>query len=357
MENNNRHLFGSALTGRGFVSYWRSHFEDFRLLYLLNGGTPAVQSLTIRLLGLALADRGFGVNYFHRAEYPRFLEGLTVPSRAAGVLSGGHPCAREGVFPPHLEVLDVALPGAPGGLSEGALGPGLNEALRLLQAAGETYERIRRRGGEPVDEGAVAARAAGWIEELRVGKPLLRHYFAGSVAAGGVRDFISHLSGFCRKRYVLRGAPGAGAVAVREVLIQALSRGCPVDACHSWINPGDLVLLLLPENGVAVVDGTCGYEPELLPGDVVWELESNLRAGAGALQREGARWQELNALLDEAGQILEASAEHLEKGAVYPPEEEVQKIVSRMVGAIAVPEGRRAASAVRVAQERREICL
>jgi hypothetical protein len=146
-------------------------------------------------------------------------------------------------------------------------------------------------------------------------------------------------------------------VAVREVLIQALSRGCPVDACHSWINPGDLVLLLLPENGVAVVDGTCGYEPELLPGDVVWELESNLRAGAGALQREGARWQELNALLDEAGQILEASAEHLEKGAVYPPEEEVQKIVSRMVGAIAVPEGRRAASAVRVAQERREICL
>lgn len=75
------------------------------------------------------------------------------------------------------------------------------------------------------------------------------------------------------------------------------------------------------------------------------------------MQREGARWQELNALLDEAGQILEASAEHLEKGVVYPLEEEVQGIISRMVRAIAVPEGRRAASAVRVAQERREICL
>lgn len=335
MESRNRHVFASALTGRGFVSYWQSHFVDLKRLFLLNGGTPAVQSLALRLLGPALADRGCRVDYFHRAEYPHFLEGLMVPSLAAGVLSGDHPCAREGVFPPHLKVLGVDLPGRSGRLPDGRTCPGFAEAVRLVQSAGEMHERLCRGFRAQMDGEAVAARAAGWVQELRERTPYLRHYFAGSVAAGGVADFIDHLSGLCRKRYILRGAPGTGAVAMREILIQALSRGFLVDACHSWINPSDLVMLILPEIGVAVVDGTCGCDPEPLPGDVVRELEYGLKTAA-TFRGEGKKWENINALLDEAGQILDASREHLEKGDLYPTEEEIQVIISRILKEITV---------------------
>jgi len=53
------------------------------------------------------------------------LEGLTVPSKAVGVLSREHPYAVQVFFPPHLNVVVVKLPGD------------MRSAVSLIQSAGE----------------------------------------------------------------------------------------------------------------------------------------------------------------------------------------------------------------------------
>lgn len=322
MEIKNRHIFASALTGRGFVTYWQELFMDCRFLFLLKGGSLQVESLILRLLGLALSDRGCHVNYFHRAEDPLVLEGLLVPSLAVGVLAAEHPAAREGAFLEHLVVKIVNLPGVAVCSSDHYLPSWPEKAVGKLQH--HPFCRDCR------DEEVTAAGAVGWVQELQERKPYLKRYFAGSITAGGVVDFIDHITGFCRKRYILQGKPGASAAVMREILIDALSRHFLVEAFHSWINPADLVVLVFPEIGVAVVDGTCGCNLKHLPGDTVLEIGEKWKTG-GIFCGETEKQDDVKYILTEAGQLLESSQKDLDSGECCFTEEEINPIVTALL--------------------------
>lgn len=331
MKIKNRHFFASALTGRGFLSYWNEIFVELKRLYLLNGSTPAGQSLLIRLLGLEMADRGCQVHYFHRPEDPLVLEGLTVPSMTFGVLTGDHPYASRKFFPSHLKVVAVELPNGSEELPTNRMNQSREQAVRLVQSAREIQDEICRgyRARVQVGEKDVAAKAAGWVQELNERRSYLRHYFAGSVAVGGAVEFLKHPPGICRKRYVIKGAPETGSVVMQEILIQALSCRFLVEAFHSWINPSDMVLLILPEIGVYVIDGTCCCDFLPLPGDAVWDLGED--DAAGMFRGEEKKRDEIKSLLAEAGQALDASREKLETGDLYLTEQEIQQIISRII--------------------------
>lgn len=289
---------------------------DCRFLFLLKGGIPQAQSLVFRLLGLALADRGRQVDYFHHPADPLLLEGVLVPSLAAGVLTAAHPAARELPFLQHLVVKEVDLPGGTVCLADHK-----EPFSSVLQIASGISRHLCPNLRAQLDEEVVAARAVGWVQELQEKEPYIKHYFAGTTAAEGVVCFIDHITGPYRKRYLLQGAPATGAVVMQDILIDALSRHFFVEVFHSWINPADLVVLVFPEIGVSVVDSTCGCKLKPLPDDVIWEKGETLRV-SGIFRGD---------LPAETGKLLESSQKVLENDGRYLTEEELKPVVTMLI--------------------------
>lgn len=315
----NRHYFASAFTARGYLSFWTDHFQELKRLYLLQGNTPGKHSLVLRSLGLALADRGYSVNYYHRAEDHLMVEGLTVPSLGFGVLSGNHPYAVKKFFPAHLETVVVELPGSAVPNSVSTI---YERVIKFVKSARDIY----------YSGGWIRSAAAGqcavnfWIEEFREKPSCLRHYFAGSVS-GGLNlpgDFID----CCKKRYLIKGPLGSGVSVMHDILVEALSRRYTVEAYHSIIEPTDLVVLFIPEIRVAVINGTCCYNDlSLLSGDTVWDLGK----GVLAPNCSGTSYEEIKLKLAAAGKELDKYYKELEKGEVYLTAEDINAIISRII--------------------------
>ncbi len=315
----NRHFFASAFTGRGYLSFWTDHFQELKRLYLLQGNTPGKHSLVLRSLGLALTDRGYSVNYYHRAEDHLMVEGLTVPSLGFGVMSGNHPYAVQKFFPAHLEIVIVELPGSavPNNMSTI-----YERVLKIVKSAREVYYSGSRTSSKAVEQWD----ANFWIEEFKEKPSCLRHYFAGSVT-GGLNlpgDFFE----CCKKRYLIKGSLGSGVSVMRDILVEALSRSYTVEAYHSIIEPSDLVVLFIPEIRLAIINGTCCYnELSLLSGDTVWYL------GKGVLVPtfSGTSYENIKLKLATAGRELDKYYKQLEKGELYLTAEEISAIISRII--------------------------
>ena len=312
----NRHFFASAFTGRGYLSFWTDHFQELKRLYLLQGNTPGKHSLVLRSLGLALTDRGYSVNYYHRAEDHLMVEGLTVPSQGFGVMSGNHPYAMQKFFPAHLETVIVELPGSPVPNNVSTI---YERVLKFVKSAREAYHA----GGWTRSTASEQYAANFWIEEFQDKPSCLRHYFAGSVSGGLNFPFDS-----CKKRYLIKGPLGSGASVMRDILVEALSRRYTVEAYHSIIEPSDLVVLFIPEILVAVVNGTCCYnELSLLSGDTVWDLGKGVQVASCS----GTSYEEITLKLAAAGKELDEYYKKLEKGEVYLTAEEINAIISRII--------------------------
>jgi hypothetical protein len=326
MRQKNRHYLASALTGRGFLSYWPERFKELKRLYLFQGNTVYGQSLIIRLLGLALEDRGMHINYFHRAEDPMVLEGMIIPSKGFGVLSRDHPCAHLNSFP-SLEVKTVELPGE-SVLSEASMALGNQKVGQLLHSARKIYNSRCSGHGVQLDAGVIN-KASAWIKELQERGVALKHFFAGSVTVQGEVEFLHHLLKHCRKRYLLKGATGSGAIVMQEILIEALSYSYAVEVFLSWIDPIQRVALFIPEIQVAVVDMTCYYKDlSPLPEDVVWDLGGTQTAAY--CQQAGRKVQKLKSFLAEIGGALDASFEEGKKG-LYFTEDDINDIISQLL--------------------------
>ncbi len=323
MENKNRHYSASALTGRGFLSYWTELFKKINKLYLLRGNTLSGQSLTIRLLGLALADRGLPVNYFHRAEDLMILEGLIAPSRSFGVLSYNHPSVGVKSFPSDLDVIVVELSGEQQKILN------YEKVERLLTQAREIHNSYCLHGnGVPLDQGTFE-KIGGWVNEIPGGESFLSHYFAMGTTMLGEMGFCEQFLGDCKRRYLIKGAPGTGAVVMREILIKALSYGYRTEVFHSWIEPLNWVVVYFPETLIAVVDTTCCYRDIIpLEQDTIWELSDD--RGAVDPQVVASKVQEIKICIQETAIALDDLRQQ-EKGSPCLKGEEINAIISRVL--------------------------
>ncbi|NPV29132.1 MAG: hypothetical protein HPY58_05610 [Firmicutes bacterium] len=324
MQVRNKHVFASSLTSRGFFSYWDEILQDLKYVYLLKGSSPAGKSLFLRLLGLALADRGYQVEYFHKPEDHMTLEGVVVRSLGAAVLDGlpfGLNRGGSGLAP---KVMEISLP------ERTSLQERDGEAARqarlqvaeLLREAGEAWARVCAHYRKRLDEEAVKIRAANWAQEIFPKSSQLKHFFVDTIAPEGPVDFISFLSAACRKRYLIKGAPGTGSLVIQEILNHALSRHYRAEVYHSYLNPGDPVMLIFPEISTAVIDGTGGYHPSPLPGDTTWDLTGCLRPGGEGGGRSETPGTEAEQAEVELSFLLAAAAQAVRKAQQEQQEEE-----------------------------------
>gem|GEM_PF-1350006 len=336
----NKHVFASALTGKGFYSFWGEALADLQRLYLLRGSSPDDMSIFLRLVGLALTERGYQVNYCHRPESYLSLEGLVVRPLGTAILDQSCTGLYGVSCPPYLRVVEIDLPRQAQrqklDYSEDEL-QGRLEAMRLLEEAARMWKDACAFFRPQSTEFASHWQASGWMDEFLVKPSHFKHFFAGTVTAEGPVDFISHLTSGCRKRYFIRGAPGTGGPVMQDALLKSLSRHWDVEAYHSYIDPEYLVALIFPEIDLAVVDGTCGFALSPLPGDIICDLagyQGGGRAFAHAARTAGKQ-AELDDLLKAAGRALS----RFQKSAVPTgvSGQDVAAFVSRFLKEIANP--------------------
>lgn len=313
MGYGNRHLFVSALTGKGFYSFWEEVLADLHHLYLLFGASQDEVSVFLRMVGHVLTERGYSLIYCHRPGTRLGLEGLVVFPLRSVILDG---LCKElyGISPPSsLRLSEIELPRqAYSGDRLQEERQGDREAMMILEEASRLWHEICSCLRLPGDERSPLEAGCRWMVQELFEKPSsLKRFFAGSVTAGGTADFIDHLTSGCSKRYFLRGAPGTGGPVMREAAFQGLSRHWEIEAYYSFLDLCYPVALIFSEIGLAIVDGTSHFAPPSRPGDIVWELEGYL-AGTWI---DGMQ-AKLGELLKAAGSVLSRSREPASATAV-----------------------------------------
>lgn len=328
MNNGIKHLFVSALTVKGYCSFVGEVLNGFQRLYLLRGGGKPYKSLFLRMAGNGLADRGFKTEFYHRPEDHLSLEGVGVPELGMILLDdlcAGLTALRQ---PEKLQVAELDLgPEQPLSVSQPGEQKIEDEVMPYLLEAGRIWEGMQ---GHP----PVSRPDSSWlleqIPELKAQPTRIRRYFSGSISAGGPVSFIPHLTTFCRARYRISGSPGSGQGMMREILHQSLLRNIRVEVYHSYLQPDSLVLLLLPEIGIAVVDGSSCPELELWSDDRLLTVEGEEKAGNGD-PRVAARLREL---LTAAGSAL-LRRERSWNGKMDPQYQRVDRFVSELIRELA----------------------
>lgn len=332
MRHGNRHLFVSALTGKGLVSFWDGVLAELRHLYLLTGGFPEGNSEFLRMIGHVLSERGLSVLYCHRPGSRLELEGLVIASLRAAVLDEA---CRElcGISPhPFLTVVDVEFPcqGQQQGESPQAQ-PAAGGAALYLEEAERLWREICA-SCQPCGACSSLEGDAGWLPQEFLNSPSrLKRFFAGSLAAEGAVDFIDHLTSGCERRYYVSGAPGRGGPVMRDVLLEGMSRGWESEAYYSFLDLRFPVVLIFPERSLAVVDGTSHFAPSPWPDDTLWMLDGE-RSGEGRPE-SGAVAEDMRMrlakLLRAAGSVL--SCRRRAAGAAGVTWEDAEAFASRLL--------------------------
>ncbi|MGB9792742.1 MAG: hypothetical protein ACPLTR_09235 [Thermacetogeniaceae bacterium] len=336
MRHRNKHLFVSALTGNGLCSFWDDVLADLRRLYFLVGGSPGEVSTFLRMIGHVLSERGLSVIYCHRPGSRLALEGLVIDSLGAAVQDGA--CKKLYRISPHrsLCVVDVEFPCK--GQQRRELLEGQRddcEAVMLLEEANRLWKEICL--CPPCDVCSWFEGDSGWLPQEVLEKPSrIRRFFAGSLSAEGVFDFIDHLTSGCSKRYYLSGVPGRGGPVMQRVLLEGIIRRWEAEAYYSFLDLRFPVVLIFPEIALAVVDGTSHFAPSSWAGDAIWELEGvrgETRNLEPAAEIEGIQ-AKLNELLKAAGSALSCTWQNA--GATGVTWEDAEAFVSRFLVETAV---------------------
>lgn len=84
---NERHLFATAFTPNGIITYAKGLTEGFRKKYILKGGPGFGKSTILKDLGKLAQRKGYFVEYFHDPFIPSRLEHILIPEISTCILT------------------------------------------------------------------------------------------------------------------------------------------------------------------------------------------------------------------------------------------------------------------------------
>ncbi|GAB6172896.1 hypothetical protein JCM15765_23740 [Paradesulfitobacterium aromaticivorans] len=81
-----RHYFAEGLTSRGYISLLPVMMPNWERTYVLLGGPGTGKSTLIKVIGLELLDRGYGLDFFRSARDPDSIAGFTLTGQGYTML-------------------------------------------------------------------------------------------------------------------------------------------------------------------------------------------------------------------------------------------------------------------------------
>ncbi|HCC33408.1 MAG TPA: hypothetical protein DEQ28_05825, partial [Clostridiales bacterium] len=246
---------------------------------VLKGGPGTGKSTFIRRTGEELRERGYDVEHIACSSDNESLDGLVLPSAGTAIVDGTAPHVVEPRYPGAADTLVNLGDHWDAGVLKAArseIHTVSREVSRLFAAAYrclagaltqmEQWEALHGESGA-LDLAYVNQLGRRVRDELLAGAPprprvgRQRHLFASAITPGGCVNHLDSILANVRRRVILKGQPGTGRhTMVSSVVAEAVIRGHDVEVFHCSLDPRKYDHVVLPDLGVALVNGSDPHE-------------------------------------------------------------------------------------------------
>jgi len=277
-----RYVFTSSYSERGFYTFIPGLLEGLKKVYILKGPAGSGKSTFIRLLGDSLSELGYEIEFWVSAVDSMKPEGVYIPRMETAIVNGNLPAAIDPKYPGvtgHIinfeEYLDAVI---------------INEhrqeiielvdkvekqedgACSLLQQASALKEELLQETAEYINSGNISKLIEKLANEILTDKPGEKHYFATSLNAEGMFNYVDEISVACKSRYIFKGPIGSGkSQVITELARKARDKGYSVEYYHGGLNPESAVMIIIANLNLALIDAG-DMEISIRPWDVVVDM-------------------------------------------------------------------------------------
>ncbi|GAB4262939.1 PRK06851 family protein [Thermincola ferriacetica] len=261
-----KRIFPGGNTAQGFYSFYDSVLQDMDRIFIIKGGPGTGKSSFMRRIGLALADRGYNVEFLCCSSDNDSLDGIVVSDLKLAMVDGTAP-----------HIVDPKNPGAVDQIinlgefwdeemlrqnKEAIIKCGqevwecFREAYKCLKEAKTIHDEWEDYYAEGMDYTKANQMADSIINEIFSRQPVTRHMFASAITPEGLVNYIDNITEGIGTRYIIKGQPGTGkSTLLKKVAQAAADRGYNVDIYHCSLDPESLDMVVIPEINIAVING------------------------------------------------------------------------------------------------------
>lgn len=269
-----KRIFPGGNTAQGFYSFYESVLQGMDRLFIIKGGPGTGKSSLMRRIGLAMADRGYDVEFLCCSSDNDSLDGIVVTDLKIAMVDGTAPHTIDPKNPGAVDQIinlgdfwdeEVLRSNKDAIIKCGQeVWQAFQEAYTKLKEAKITHDKLENYYIEGLDFDKANEKANALIEEIFSRKPVIRHMFASAITPEGVVNYIDNITDNISTRYIVKGRPGTGKSTLTQKVAQAaIDHGCNVDYYHCSFDPDSVDMVVIPDMSIAIIDGTAPHVVEM----------------------------------------------------------------------------------------------
>lgn len=277
-----RYVLASSNTARGFRTFIPHLLTGLQKVYILKGAAGSGKSTFIRMIGDALYEQGYEVEFWVSVTDPLNPEGVYIPQLETALVNGSLPQPVDPKYPgiveeiinlgdyhnrelldsQRLEIMELT----------DQIDLGRKMVDKTLGQAEQVRTEIKKVASVCFNLKKIQDLINQLAEEILSRRPTEKHYFASAVTAEGMINYIDEISSNCQKRYILKGPAGSGKSTVIQELASILrEKGFALEYYHNGLDYDSLDMLIICNLQIAFLDAG-NFDFKTKPGDVVVDM-------------------------------------------------------------------------------------
>lgn len=284
-----RYVFASSHTSQGFHTFIPELIAGLPRVYILKGAAGSGKSTFIRLLGEALYEQGYEVEFWVSATDGISLDGVYLPQLQAAVVNGSLPTPVDPEYPgSQAEIINLGEYWDKAAIDDHRHNI-VNQvetyqrhhiqAISHLKVASRLKEEVKKTVASRLNLKKINQLVEKLAGEIMENQTAEKHYFASVVTTEGMINYLDQISTDCRRRYIFKGPTGSGkSTVIREVAERARQRGYLLEYYHCGIEVENIVMVIVPYLQLALIDAG-NIEIGMRPWDIIIDMNICLDDG------------------------------------------------------------------------------
>jgi hypothetical protein len=268
------HKYPGSNTTEGFYSFYKAGLQDMDRIFVLKGGPGTGKSTLMKKIAYNLTERGYDVEMWQCSSDNDSVDGVIVPLLKIAVVDGTAPHTIDPVYPGAVdEIVNLG-----DHWNRELLNENKEEIIALTNEISENFNRAYAKLAEykvcydqfaeenSIGEKRITDHANNIIGEIfSEDLSKVSHFFASAITPNGWTGYNQELCIDVKKRFVISSNNRYDIdILLHQIEEAAVLRGHDIDIYHSTFCPECYEMIVLPQIGFALVDGSV---PGLLPLD------------------------------------------------------------------------------------------